>query len=197
MVTSSAVVGSSNSRIGGHCASAQAIDNRRFIPPDSFRTSVFSSSSSSKEESSNSRCSDCQTPHSFRLSFTVSSSISGGSCGTYPTYFRKHVRFCSGFFPKKEISPASGRMAPARICISVVLPQPFFPARARHCPHSASSEISSNTVRFPYFFLICETLSIHFPLSSINPAWKPSSAPGVFSEASYILPRSGQMSHPA
>ena len=58
------------------------------------------------------------------------------------------------FKPSKRISPDVGTTIPNMVLISVVLPQPFGPIKAIHCPSLKSVDTESRAFNFPNCLLI-------------------------------------------
>ena len=127
----------------GSCASALAISTRRFMPPDSAMILLSRLSHSDSCRSTFSRCAGSGAlPNSPRLNRQVAQTDSNASvdssCGTSPISDRAARASRTWSCPSTVTVPELALTMPQTMLISVVLPAPLGPSRAKISPRRMS-----------------------------------------------------------
>ena len=136
----------------GSCDSALAISTRRFMPPESAMILLSFLSHSDSERSTFSRYSGLGgRPNRPRLKRTVAHTLSNASvdnsCGTSPIFMRAARASRTMSWPSASTVPELGLTMPQTMLISVVLPAPFGPSRAKISPRRMSRLTSFSAVK--------------------------------------------------
>src|SRR5689334_6168255 len=137
---------------GGSWASALAISTRRFMLPDSVMILLSFFSHSDRSRSTFSICAGlARLPNRPRLKLTVAQTDSNASvvssCGTSPIFDRAARYSVTMSCPSASTRPALGRTRPQMMLISVVLPAPFGPSRAKISPRLMARLMSDSACK--------------------------------------------------
>ncbi len=157
--TSTPADGSSRNRMSGSWLSALAIITRRFIPPESCIIIDLRLSHSERRLSKSSiRLGSRGRPNRPREKLTVDHTVSKASVvnswGTSPIRVRASRNAVCQLRPSTRISPPLGLTIPQVMLMSVVLPAPLGPSKAKISPLRMSRSTALSALTPPAYSLV-------------------------------------------